>query len=1081
MKKKIGRFISVFLAVCLSVGSISFTSFAEEIDDEITEQEEVSETFSSGSTYEYVNDGYKVIYTLNDIWDGGYNLGVVIQNIGDAAITDWAAQIPFNDEITSSWGIEEISNESGVLRFKNLGWNSDIYAHQSVSFGFIANGQFDAFPETFTFLGNNTETHVGLDVSLSIPQQWDGGFNGFLEITNNTEEDYSNWQIEFDYNNEIITFWDAKIVSHEGNHYVVKPYENTADFVIGQVISYGFQVHEGDSSEEISNVIITTTKPEMPTEQIDDEEWITNGSYFKTPSAEDIVYNVETDEMYVKNQLVVGVMLGIDKKLVGDMASYYGATIVGYISKMEMYQLEFNSEKSYSELEELIDEIESYSFVTYTMLNYAETLVQAYCPTEGYNDPWNQPGIDLEKWGIRALNLPNAWDYIDDFVGPVKVGICDNCFCNNHPDLTFKKLLNNSILINREAQFHGTHVAGIIGATFDNGIGISGVATDVSLYGYSKDDIIADSFISESSQYAELIYNNVRVINISYGYSAKTVYLLNSGNQAKRKQIEKEVKALAINLENLILSGYDFLIVNAAGNNSNIDLDSNYEETKIASNAVYHITEQDARYGYYANGITDAYPIVKARVIVVGASAIELDPFGNVSYSVADYSGRGSRVDVYAPGSDIYSTVRFEDHISGYDYASGTSMATPHISGLAALIWQANPYLTAPEVKNIIISCKGERVSDSMHPGSDYYMPDAEKCVKTALGLPGGMSPTDNDMPKGTAKGKVVDKNGNPLSGITMFFVRTSPGEANLKDYFYKTTTNSLGEYDFYVPTGEYELLACSSDGLYMPVTIRNISVDPSYIRYIEDVVLVDIIMDYVWGSTVVVSGTVYNAINGAPIQNATIHSRTNWNNTDGQYCIGESVSDTSGYFVLPLGSLGNYTIEVEAPGYITGYFNVVGVLDTVGVNQSIVLTPVLSDDEYRIILTWDDDPSDLDSHLTYDRGSGDLMYVFFGSRNGYINGNLVASLDLDDTSGYGPETITLTLNTSDLENGGCFTYFVRKFSGNEELRQSSAIVRLYSGNTLLETYYVPDSPGNNWYVFKITKYGVTNINSISA
>ncbi|MBP5555870.1 MAG: S8 family serine peptidase [Lachnospiraceae bacterium] len=1081
MKKKIGRLISVFLAVCLCAGSMPFNSLAEEMDEEITEQE-VSETYSSGSTYEYENGEYKVIYTLNDIWDSGYNLGVTILNNGDDDITDWAAQIPFDDEITSSWGIEEISNESGVLRFKNLGWNSDIYAHQNVNFGFIANGQFDGFPQSFTFMENDTETHVGIEINLSIPQQWEGGFNGFLEITNNTEESYSNWQIEFDYNNEIVTFWGAKIVSHVGNHYVVKPYENTTDFVIGQTVSYGFQVHEGDSSEEIINVVVTTTEPEIHATQQDDEEWINNGSYFKNPSAEDIIYDVEYGETYVRNQLVVGVMLGIDKKFVIDMAEHFGASIVGYISKMEMYQFEFSTDKTYSELDELIEEIESYSFVTYAMLNYVEGLEETYYPTEGYKNSWSVSGKDLEKWGLRALNLPSAWDYRSSFVGPVKVGICDNCFFDSHPDLVFKKLINNTVLVNGNIAFHGTHVAGTIGATFDNGIGISGVATNVSLYGYSKYNIFASTIISESSQYAELIYNNVRVINISYGYSPETVYLLNSGNQQTRNKIEKQIKVLAKNLENLILSGYDFLIVNAAGNYSNKDLDSKYEVTTNASNAAYHITEQDALYGYYANGITDAYPIVKSRIIVVGAAEIMVDNSGNVSYGVTNYSGRGNRVDVYAPGSNIYSTVPYEEDASGYAYKDGTSMATPHITGIAALIWQANPYLTAPEVKNIITSanCRGVEVTDSMHPNSIYYMPDAELCVKVALGLQGGISSSDNDMPKGTAKGKVVDENGNPLSGITIFFVRTSPGEANLKDYFYKTTTNASGEYDFYVPSGEYELSACSPDGLYLPASVSNISVDPSYIRYIEDVVLINITDNYVWGSSVVVSGTVYNAITGAPIPNAIIHSRTNWNTTDGRYSLGDATSDTSGLFELPLEALGNYTVEIQASGYITGYFNVVGVLDTVGANQSFILTPVLSDDEYRIILTWDDDPNDLDSHLTYDMGAGELMHVFFGNRNGYLNGNLVASLDLDDTSGYGPETITMTLNASDLSNGGCFTYYVHKFSGNEELRQSSAIVRLYSGNTLLETYYVPDSHGNDWFVFKLTENGLVNINRIS-
>jgi subtilisin family serine protease len=64
----------------------------------------------------------------------------------------------------------------------------------------------------------------------------------------------------------------------------------------------------------------------------------------------------------------------------------------------------------------------------------------------------------------------------------------------------------------------------------------------------------------------------------------------------------------------------------------------------------------------------------------------------------SSFSNYGPRLDIAAPGSGIYSTVRF----GGYGYKSGTSMATPHVAGLAALVWSFAPSLTHSQVRDVI-------------------------------------------------------------------------------------------------------------------------------------------------------------------------------------------------------------------------------------------------------------------------------------------------------------------------------------------------------------------------------------------
>ena len=114
------------------------------------------------------------------------------------------------------------------------------------------------------------------------------------------------------------------------------------------------------------------------------------------------------------------------------------------------------------------------------------------------------------------------------------------------------------------------------------------------------------------------------------------------------------------------------------------------------------------------SGITD--PEIEDMIIVVGAAQNtgKHSSWGkckHTGYEVTAYSNRGSRVDVLAPGGEktidgipdasIYSTVPYGN---GYDGLVGTSMACPHVAGVAAMIFGIDPTFTAKEVKDIIIS-----------------------------------------------------------------------------------------------------------------------------------------------------------------------------------------------------------------------------------------------------------------------------------------------------------------------------------------------------------------------------------------
>ena len=147
----------------------------------------------------------------------------------------------------------------------------------------------------------------------------------------------------------------------------------------------------------------------------------------------------------------------------------------------------------------------------------------------------------------------------------------------------------------------------------------------------------------------------------------------------------------------------------------------------------------DARWDIYS-GIDE--PEIKDSIIVVGAAAVSgtHSYFGckHNGYQVASYSNRGSRVDVLAPGGSdsdnvfpdakIYSTVA--DGAVGYGYKVGTSMATPHVAGVAAMIFGIDPTFTAKEVKDIIKS-----TATGSYGEEGYKMLNAKLAVEKAIEL----------------------------------------------------------------------------------------------------------------------------------------------------------------------------------------------------------------------------------------------------------------------------------------------------------------------------------------------------------
>ncbi|THD66617.1 peptidase S8 [Robertkochia marina] len=287
---------------------------------------------------------------------------------------------------------------------------------------------------------------------------------------------------------------------------------------------------------------------------------------------------------------------------------------------------------------------------------------------------------------MEMMETRLKYNYSLDFNGREVIG-------DNESDLNERYYGNNDVTKRSE---HGTHVSGIIGAKRNNNIGINGIADDVIIMPIRSTPMgdERDKDVANGIRYA--VDNGAKIINMSFG---------------KDFSPHKEVVDSAIQYA----EEKGVLIVHGAGNDhKNIDYFYNYPSSLL----------QDGT--------------LATNWIEVGASSVHIDD--NLAASFSNYGQ--SAVDIFAPGVDIFSTLPDNN----YDTRSGTSMAAPVVSGVAALLLSYFPQLTPEEIKTIITT-SGTRYDLMVNqPGSESKVPfsalsktgkviNAYQAIKLALEL----------------------------------------------------------------------------------------------------------------------------------------------------------------------------------------------------------------------------------------------------------------------------------------------------------------------------------------------------------
>lgn len=250
MRKSWKRIVAAGLAAVTMCTSVNLQAFAE--DGTILSAEAKWDGVTMTNSYE--GDGYTVTYTLSGYWEGGYNASIRIDNVSQEAIHNWYLRVDSEKDLFNIWnGSIYEETETGYV-IKNAGWNQDIPKGGYVEFGISGNKNFDGFPEKCELAGGiQQEDAQCYAVNYHLDNDWQFGFTATINIGAKSDRTIEDWILEFDYNREITSVWNAVIESHEGNHYVIRNVGYNADISNGQDVYFGFQGTGGTSLEEPQN------------------------------------------------------------------------------------------------------------------------------------------------------------------------------------------------------------------------------------------------------------------------------------------------------------------------------------------------------------------------------------------------------------------------------------------------------------------------------------------------------------------------------------------------------------------------------------------------------------------------------------------------------------------------------------------------------------------------------------------------------------------------------------------------------------------------------------------------------------
>jgi subtilisin family serine protease len=503
-----------------------------------------------------------------------------------------------------------------------------------------------------------------------------------------------------------------------------------------------------------------------------------------------------------------------------------------------------------------------------------------------------------DSWGVDRIDADHVWDNNDSSSkgAGVYVAIIDTGIDMDHPDL-FANIAGGVNFVSGKGKDkapdpddwddghgHGSHCAGIVAAD-DNGFGVVGVAPD-------------------------LRFNNVGGL---FG-----VKVLDDRGRGKASDF---------------IAGLQWAVDNGA-NVVSISLRMYGEGVTDACDAAYAagLLLVSAAGNNWGGGVTG--PANHPSVVAVSATG-----FDGVNDFFAEFSSDGPEVELAAPGVDVYSTYRN----GGYTFMDGTSMACPHVAGVAALAWATGYYVNGSAVRfqlNRIAEWLDGLNSDQQGNG----LVDAEAAVafpESAVNFELSRDNYGYDITETAVLTAVVrDECGNPIIGLPPGAFETNLYDLSDPDPIPKPGifigTGPPGTYIGYLNfseliNGEYTETSCKAE-VNVTDTQRGLSgIDEEIFWVVERTGSLSVLIEplnyppcYTIGDTIYVQVTVMDA-GGTEVPGADVHVELN--NAAGRYYLRDETTDEYGvaefrFKTKKADGIGTYLIRVWASksGYPSTY-----------------------------------------------------------------------------------------------------------------------------------------------------------------
>lgn len=445
---------------------------------------------------------------------------------------------------------------------------------------------------------------------------------------------------------------------------------------------------------------------------------------------------IQKSEKYVPNEILVKFKPGLSDKEVDNINSKNEAYVL-YSSQYAGFKtLKVPKSKTVEEMVEIYSKNPNVEYAVPNYVMYATMLP---------NDP-----LYVYQWNFKppnGINVTDAWD-ISTGTGVI-VAVIDTGVASNAPDLSETNFVQGYDFINydndpADDNGHGTHVAGTIAQSTNNGIGVAGVAYGCTIMPVKVLDASGSGTLSQlvdgiyyasgkNSQY------KADVISMSLGFPTSVT--------------AKKLRPLLSALDYAYSQG--IVIVAAAGNDGTS---------------------------------TVCYPAAYEKCIAVGATRYD----GTRPY----YSNYGSALDIMAPGGDmsvdqnndykpdgiLQNTLAYSPGTFDYYLYQGTSMATPHVSGVAALLI-ANGVKGPENVRQAMQSTAKDMGATGWDSGYGWGIVDAYKALNyyTTDSQPSGEMHIEsvkmdsitktagkNTLVTATVTVTIFDANNNPVEGATV-------------------------------------------------------------------------------------------------------------------------------------------------------------------------------------------------------------------------------------------------------------------------------------------------------------------------